>query len=139
MTGNRRARRFPGRRTIAWSPDGRLLATASDAVVYWDVATGTQLGAPVLIAPRDQVSEMAWANDGTHIAVTGGIDPETLEVLEASTEHDVCSRLLAMLGARWLADTVGRARSACETNDLPDLPPVPTTLMPFRSQPIESG
>ena len=39
----------------------KVLATASDAVVDWDVATRTQLGAPVLITPRDQVSEMAWA------------------------------------------------------------------------------
>ena len=130
---------LPGATTVAWSPDGRLLATASDSVVYWDVATRTQLGAPVLLTPRDQVSEMVWANDGTHLAATGGLDPETLEVLEASTEHDVCTRLLTMLGARWLADTVGPAGSACETGDLPDLPPVPTKLMPFRSQPIESG
>jgi WD40 repeat protein len=129
---------LPGAITVAWSPDGRTLATASDSVTYWDLATHAQLGAPVLITPRDQVSDMAWASDGNHLAATGGIDPETLEVLEASTERDVCVRLVAMLGAEWLAETVGRPRSVCTTGDVPDLAPVPITLMPFRDQPLES-
>lgn len=68
----------------------------------------------------------------------GRLDPETVEVLEASTERDVCSRLLAMLGAGWLADTIGRPRSACATNGVPNLAPVPTTLMPFHGRPLGS-
>ena len=126
---------LPGAVTVAWSPDGHTLATASDSIRYWDLTSRTQLGAPVLVTPRDEVSAMAWSSDGTHLAATGGLDPETLEVLQASTEREICSRLLAMLGAQWLADSAGRPRSICATGDVPDLPPVPVTLMPFRNQP----
>ena len=70
---------------VAWSPDGRRIASASGdmTVRVWDGATGTTL----LTYQRhsDSVNTVAWSPDGTRIA-SGGRD-KTVHVWDACTGH----------------------------------------------------
>jgi WD40 repeat protein len=70
-------------RSLAWSRDGRRLASAGDegAVKVWDVAAGKEtLSFPYSRPPRDLAvssappaeSLMAWSADGGQLAVAGG-------------------------------------------------------------------
>jgi WD40 repeat protein len=61
--------------SVTWSPDGTLLATATesgDAVVWiWDAANGRELH--VLEGHTDRVKSVSWSPDGARLA-TGGED-----------------------------------------------------------------
>src|SRR5262249_33116796 len=52
--------------TIAWSPDGRRIATASGVagVLLWDAATGRQLPFPNPASERWEVRSLAFSADG---------------------------------------------------------------------------
>jgi len=61
--------------TVAFSPDGRHIATASDgnsAPVVWDVATGE--GRYYLTGHTDGVRRLAWAPDGQGLLTAGSKD-----------------------------------------------------------------
>ncbi len=80
--------------TIAVSPDGRLVAAASDlAVVIWDVvdgrlaATATRPRASTWSRPR-RAASAAFSPDGARLAVAG---PESLLVIDAATGREVWS------------------------------------------------
>ena len=56
---------------IAFSPAGRVLATAGDdlKIRLWDVATGAELAA--LAGPTDDISSLAFSPDGATLASAG--------------------------------------------------------------------
>jgi WD40 repeat protein len=59
--------------SIAFSPDGRRLATAGDdgTVWIWDASTGTPVGAP--ISPgQGKLTSVAFGPDGRRLAIGGG-------------------------------------------------------------------
>ncbi len=62
---------------IAWSPDGKRLASGGqDGVQIWDAATGNQLLAITtgdhLLFQRFLVNALAWSPDGTRLVIAGG-------------------------------------------------------------------
>jgi WD40 repeat protein len=81
-------------RAAAFSPDGRLLATAGDdrSIIIWDVATGTRWAT---LAGHDQpVTTIAWGPGGT--SLISGSEDHTVLAWTMSTEavvHHLCDKL----------------------------------------------
>ncbi|MER5623907.1 serine/threonine-protein kinase [Streptosporangium sp. NPDC002544] len=75
---------------VAFSPDGTVLATASDdgTARLWDVATRRQVGQP-LTGHTDIVRAVAFSPDGTVLA-TGGLD-KTVRLWNVATGRQVGS------------------------------------------------
>ncbi|HVB60079.1 MAG TPA: serine/threonine-protein kinase [Ktedonobacteraceae bacterium] len=69
--------------TVAWSPDGRRLASGSDdeTVQVWDASTGQHLC--IYRGHSGNVPTVAWSPDGRRLA--SGSDDETVQVWDAST------------------------------------------------------
>jgi WD40 repeat protein len=62
--------------SVAWSPDGRRIATAQDKWVFlWDAASGRKL--LELSGHEETVNSVAWSPNGEHLA-TAGLDNKVM-------------------------------------------------------------
>ena len=73
--------------SVAWSPDGKRLATGSrdDTAKVWDAETGKEL--LTLSGHEDSVTSVAWSPDGKRLA-TGSWD-DTAKVWDAETGKEL--------------------------------------------------
>jgi WD40 repeat protein len=69
--------------TVAWSPDGKYIATgsANNTVRMWDATTGAQVF--VYRGHQGSVNALAWSPDGREIA--SGAADNTVQILETAT------------------------------------------------------
>ena len=67
---------------LAFSPDGKILASAGNGVRLWSVKTGAELAA--LTGHTGQVMEVAFSSDGGTI-VSGGLEDGTLRIVDVET------------------------------------------------------
>jgi WD40 repeat protein len=90
-------------KAVAWSPDGKRLAAATDSVEIWGVETGERLKR--LEGHTGTIWSVAWSPDGRLLA-SGGAD-ETVRVWDAETgaSLQVLQAHAYVLGVSWAPDS----------------------------------
>src|SRR6266568_3837282 len=85
-------------RCLAWSPDGKALASGSDdgSVRLWDGQTGVPLGAP-LTGHTSDVTCVAWSPPAGSRLASGSVD-KTLRLWDGQTGASVCEPLTGHAG-----------------------------------------
>lgn len=75
---------------LAWSPDGKLIASAGedDAVLLWDAVTGTIAG-PRLLGHKKDITTLAFSPDGRRLV--SGSDDQTVRVWDARAGQPVAT------------------------------------------------
>ena len=71
--------------SVAWSPDGSQLASASgdNTVRIWDASTGQEVSQ--LQGHSESVRSVAWSPDGSQLASAS--DDKTVRIWDASTDQ----------------------------------------------------
>ncbi len=101
--------------TVAWSPDGRTLATGADAgtIIMWDAATGKELKR--LTGRLASVSKVEFSPDSRYLMASAGDGTRLL--LDVATGAEVC-RLITFADGGWIVvDPQGRF----DSDDLADI------------------
>jgi WD40 repeat protein len=84
---------------MAWSPDGKTLATAGMSVFLWDTASGQQVG---VLGQDTATFAIAWSPDGSKIAAASGgwaviWDVKTgQDLLQATMGHSFFAQSVAL-------------------------------------------
>jgi WD40 repeat protein len=84
----------PGRTVLAWSGDGRRLATSAAlerTIQVWDPATGDKL--LTLAGHAQEIRALAWSRDGKRLASAG--DDGALKVWDVAAGKEILSRRFA--------------------------------------------
>jgi len=90
---------------MAWSPDGRFLATGSwdKSICIWDVATGAIVHR--LVGHADLLTCVAWSPDGRFLASTAKSSPMFLwDVMTGQIIKKVNERLASITSIAWSPD-----------------------------------
>lgn len=94
----------PGVWKVAWSPDGKLLASqlADDAVQIWDAATAELRH--TLVA-NTAYGRLAWASDGSYLATSGNDnDIQLWDMMSGTLLHRLSAHTEHVQGLAWSAD-----------------------------------
>ena len=100
-------------KTLAWSPDGKRIASGGDdkRIHVWDALTGGNI--VVYYAHTDIINALTWSPGGTHIASAS--DDKTVHVWDASTARKVfiyTGHSDSVIGVAWSPNGIRVASSS---------------------------